>query len=166
VLFEIMNNPEITCDKPIEAGTVAMERDTYQQIRALAPESHVILFSTSSVPRQAVVEKAIDDVSDIVDFSNASFAMHTDMTCVAVADIPTITQAARKKQVPVLITALPTDGWPAIVTTLEARGVGWFHHRWLAFEPSLDTLAPEVRAADLTWCPDQGDFPEAASGCR
>jgi hypothetical protein len=165
VLFEIQNNPEITCDDPIQDGTVALERSSYSLIRGLAPDSHIVLFSTSSVPRLAVVEKAIDDVSDLVDFSNASFAMHTDVTCTPASGLGAIFQAARAKQVPVLITALPNEGWPAIVKSCEAEGVSWMHHRWLAYESSLDTLFTEMSAAKLSWCPDQGDYPQA-SGCR
>lgn len=166
VLFEIQNNPELTCDDPIQPKTLDLQRTMYTLIRDLAPDSHVVLFSTSAVPRQAVVEQAIDDVSAVVDFSNASFAMHTDdLTCTPAAGLSGVLAAARAKQVPVLITALPNEGWPEIVKVCEAANVGWMHHRWLAYESSLDTLFTEMSAAKLSWCPDQGSYP-AAGGCR
>jgi Cellulase (glycosyl hydrolase family 5) len=166
VLFEIQNNPELTCDDRIQRKTLDLERTMYTLIRGLAPDSHIVLFSTSSVPRQAVVEQAIDDVSAVVDFSNASFAMHIDdVTCTPPAGLGAVFAATRAKQVPVLITALPNEGWPEVVENCEAADVGWFHHRWLAYEPSLDSLFTEMSAAKLSWCPDQGNYP-AASGCR
>lgn len=165
VLFEIQNNPELTCDDAIADETLELERSTYKLIRGLAPDSHIVLFSTSTVPRLAVVEQAIDDVSATVDFSNASFAMHTDATCTPVAELSAVFAAARAKQVPVLISAMPNDGWPEVVKNCEADGVSWLHHRWLAYESTLDTLFAEMSDAKLSWCPDQGDYP-SASGCR
>jgi endoglucanase len=166
VLFEIQNNPEVTCEKSLLAKTITMEREAYQLIRGYAPDTHVVLFSTTSVPRQTVVEQAIDAVNDVVDFSNASFAMHTDATCTPVAELGGIFDAARAKQVPVLISALPSEGWPAVVTACEGQGVSWLHHRWLAYEPSLDALFTEMAQAKLTWCPDLGTYPGPAGGCR
>src|SRR5205085_12622413 len=151
----IQNNPELTCDDPVQPKTIELERTTYQLIRDLAPDSHIVLFSTSAVPRKTVVEPAIDDVSDVVDFGNASFAIHTDATCTPVSQLSGVFAAARAKQAPLLISALPNEGWPQIVQDCEAEGVGWFHQRWLAYETSLDGLFAEMNDAKLSWCPDQ-----------
>lgn len=164
VLFELQNNPELTCDDPIQPKTIDLERTTYELIRSLAPDSHIVLFSTSSVPRPAVVQQAIDDVSDVVDFSNASFAMHADVTCTPVSELGGVFAVARAKQVPLLISVLPSNGWPEVVRACETEGVGWFHQRWLTTETSLDTLFATMSDTELSWCPDQGDYP-SASGC-
>src|SRR5690349_10818590 len=52
VLYEIQNFPEETCDEPVKAPTIAMERELYQLIRGYAPDTHLILFSTGAVPRR------------------------------------------------------------------------------------------------------------------
>ncbi|HEX2876223.1 MAG TPA: hypothetical protein VHP33_33455 [Polyangiaceae bacterium] len=165
VLYEIQNFPEETCDDWVQPPTIAMERELYQLIRGYAPDTHLMMFSTGAVPRGPVVEQAIDAVSDVVDFGNASFAMHTDVVCTPVPEIGSVVEAARAKHVPVLISALPPRGWPAVVQVAETAGVGWFHHNWLAFEPSLDTLFTAMRGTALGWCPDQGSYPGMPGGC-
>lgn len=165
VLYEIQNFPEQTCEKSVQGPTIDMERETYQLIRGYAPDTHVMMFSTGAVPRLPVVEEAIDAVGDVVDFSNASFAMHADVVCTPVAEIGSVVEAARAKQVPVLISALPRTGWPAVVQAAETAGVGWFHHNWLAFDTSLDTLFTAMEGTSLGWCPDQGSYPGMPGGC-
>lgn len=165
VIYEIQNFPEETCDSPVKAPTLAMERELYELIRGYAPDTHLMMFSTGAVPRTAVVEQAIDSVSDVVDFGNASFTMHADVVCTPVTQLSSVVDAARAKQVPVLISALPPKGWPAVVQAAEAAGVGWFHHNWLAFEPDLNTLFPAMAATDLGWCPDKGTYPGMPGGC-
>lgn len=165
VLYEIQNFPEETCEDSLQTPTIAMERQLYQLIRGYAPDTHLVLFSTGAVPRQPVVEQAIDAVSDVVDFGNASFAMHADVVCTPVPEIDSVVEAARAKGVPVLISALPSRGWPAVVQAAETAGVGWFHHNWLAFDTSLDSLFTAMEGTSLGWCPDQGSYPGVPGGC-
>src|SRR5205085_10290789 len=42
VLFELQNTPELTCDDLIQPKTIQLERTTYQLIRSLAPDSHIV----------------------------------------------------------------------------------------------------------------------------
>jgi hypothetical protein len=166
VLFEIQNNPEFPCQTPFKSETIAMEREAYQLIRGLAPDSHIVMFSTGTLPEPAVVEQALDDVSDVVDFGNVSFAVHYDQPCLDAAELASVAAGAGKKQVPLLIGQLPNDGWQPLALAAEGLSIGWLHHRWLAPDAPLSTFQSESVAAGLSWCPDQGDFPKAASSCR
>lgn len=47
VLFEVQNAPELTCTDPVQDATISMERQAYTLIRSLAPDTHVVLFSSS-----------------------------------------------------------------------------------------------------------------------
>lgn len=166
VLFEVQNNPEIGCKEPLSADTIAMERQAYGLIRELAPDSHVLLFSTSSVPEISAIERAVDDVSDLVGFENESFAMHTDLPCVPTERFGEVTQLLAERKVPLLLSQLPDTGWQPVLSKAEELGVGWLHHYWLSEEPELSTLRSALFDAALSWCPDHGSFPQSAEECR
>jgi hypothetical protein len=166
VLFEVQNNPEIGCAEPLSAKTVAMEREAYALIRQRAPDSHVLLFSTSSVPELPVIERAVDDVADVIDFQNESFAMHTDPTCLPAGQLGDVTELLGARQVPLLISQLPDTRWQPVLARAEELGVGWLHHYWLAEDAELATLKGALDEASLSWCPDRGRFPQSAEECR
>ena len=126
----------------------------------------MVLFSTSSLPPLPVVEAAIDGVSDVVDFSNASFAFHYEAPCAPLEQLEAIATMAASKRVPLILSQLPNDGWQPLVDEAERLGIGWLHHRWLATDPELTSLRSAVNEAALSWCPDRGTFPQDASKCR
>lgn len=166
VLFEIQNNPEFTCDEPVQEATMAMQREAYTLIRSLAPDTHVVLLSTSAVPEISVLEDAIARLDDLVDWSNASIAMHTDIECVPLARLDEVEAATSSAGVPFFISQLPEEGWEAHVREYESRGISWMHIIWFGKHDDLSTLRAQTSAADLTWCPDWGSFPEDAEACR
>lgn len=164
VLYEIINNPEINCAEPFADATMDMELQTYAQIRALAPDTHVVMFSTSAVPEPAVIADAIGR-SEGVDFTNASFAIHGDATCVGLDRLDEVEAAFQATKTPTLMTQLPPLEWASYIPELEARRIGWMHHEWLARVKDIESLIEAHRSAGLSWCPDQGTFPEDAATC-
>ncbi|RYZ02438.1 MAG: hypothetical protein EOO73_31985 [Myxococcales bacterium] len=166
VLFEIQNNPELNCDVPFEPETLALEREAYELIRGVAPDSHILLFSASSVPTAPVVEQGLSALSDSVDFTNTSFAMHTDEVCTPPARYDEVLSALAPFQVPMLISQLPDTGWEPVMRQAEALGIGWLHHQWLSEDQDLSTFRSALGSAKISWCPDQGTYPEPAESCR
>lgn len=166
VSFEIQNTPEIVCNQPLQAATIDMEREAYSLIRSLAPDSHVILFSTYHLPQQPVLGDAIERVSDVVDWSNASVGMHVGTSCVPVAEFGALQETARATGANILITELSMDNWASDLTVLERHGVGWIHRRWLTGDTTLPTLMENTAGAGVSWCPDRGSFPVDSSECQ
>lgn len=166
VLFEIQNNPEFTCDALVAEGTLSTERDTYKLIRSLAPDSHVLLFSTTSLIRPSVLTDAVKRLGTSVDWLNASFAMAVTGDCHPLSDFAQITAAAEALRVPLVINQLPLDGWEPYVPVFEAAQVSYFHFRWFAFNKDLASYRKAMTTAGVTWCPERGTFPEDASACH
>jgi hypothetical protein len=166
VLFEVQNHPEITCSAPMQAQTIEMEREAYTLIRSLAPDTHIVLFSMLTIPEPSVLRDAIARVSDIVDWSNASVALHSDQPCVPLTDLGGVVDTARAAGVPLIISQLPDMGWAPHVASFEQYGLGWLHLHWFANDLSVPALVDETARAGLGWCPDQGTFPQVADTCR
>jgi hypothetical protein len=166
VLFEVQNHPEITCSEPMQAQTIEMEREMYTLIRSLAPDTHIILFSTVAIPQPSVLSDAIVRVSDIVDWSNASVAVHSDRPCVPLTDVGGVVDTARAAGVPLLVSQLPDIGWEPHVAVFEQYELGWLHLHWFANDLSVPALVDDTARAGLGWCPDQGTFPLVADTCR
>jgi MYXO-CTERM domain-containing protein len=74
VVYEVCNEPQ-AWSAPYNNNTLTMEKNAYAQIRALAPDTHIMMMSYSQVvnPTQAASES-----SNLgVDWTNASVAFHT-----------------------------------------------------------------------------------------
>jgi hypothetical protein len=168
VLFEIQNNPdpEKTCDTNLLAATLTMEEQTYSQIRALAPDSHILLFSTTSLIQPAVFSDAVMRLGTNVDWTNASFAMDVVTDCLKLDMLQSLTSAAKTLGVPILIGQLPKTGWGPYITAFEQAKIGWMQYQWFANDPQLTDYASTTTAQGATWCPDQGTFPEDSSACQ
>jgi Cellulase (glycosyl hydrolase family 5) len=171
VLFEIQNNPEYTCDSAITAKTLAMEHLVYKQIRSLAPHSHVLLLSSTNLLPPSVLEAAIADLSSDVDWSNASIDI--DITnlktpCQPLANLADVTARAKAHGVPLLIGQLPVTDWGPYITALEAAQIGWMQYTYFAdsTQRTLSAYLTGTTAAGVTWCPDQGTFPQDARTCH
>jgi hypothetical protein len=166
VIFQIENQPELSCDAPWQAATFAMEREAYSLLRAVAPETHVIMFSYRNMPTAALVGSAIDQVSDLVDWSNASVGMGAIPNCVTTAQFAGTFAAATSHRAPVITIGLTPDGdWAANVVELERNHIGWMSIRWIVRMPDLTTFRAEHDQAGLTWCPDFGIWPQDATRC-
>lgn len=166
VLFEVQNNPEVLCDKALNAATLSMEREAYALIRSLAPETHVVLLSLSATPTAALLADSITQLSNAVDWSNASIAFHSEPTCVPPAALEAALAPAVTAEVPVLVNQLAHDAWTDGLVAAERAQIGWFQYRWFGLETQLSSFKQQVVQLGLTWCPDAGSFPEQASQCR
>jgi hypothetical protein len=166
VIFQIQNQPELSCDVPWQDATYAMEREAYTLVRSVAPETHVILFSYRNMPTASLLGTAIDQVSDLVDWSNASVGMGAIPNCVTTAQFADTFAAAASHRAPVITIGLTLDGdWAANVLELEKNHVGWTSIRWLVRMPDLTTFQAEHDLAGLSWCPDFGFWPQDPTMC-
>jgi Cellulase (glycosyl hydrolase family 5) len=168
VVYEIQNDPEKVCQNSPTTPTLTMEQQMYTLIRSKAPDTHVLMFSTTSIVYPSVLTAAVKGVGAAVDWSNASFAVGGTNTCLPQADISTLTAAAKAAGVALISSQLPSlDKWQPYIPFLEAEGVGWLQYRWFGIQDeTLQTFIDAVTKAKLTWCPERGTFPEDSAACR
>jgi hypothetical protein len=165
VMYEIQNQPELTCDAPLKAETLDMERETYSRIRALAPDTHIAFFSFHGVPTAIALESSLDALAGLVDWSRASVGFHDGDNCATAADLPDVLLASKSRGVATFVSEL-TSGTPiAEAGVLETARVGWFNFHWLVQERDLELFRSEHDAAAVSWCPDFGTWPEDAQRC-
>ncbi len=165
VLFELQNNPEFTCDQPISDATLTFERETYALVRGLAPESHILLFSATSVVQPSVLTDAITRLGSSVSFDNASFALTMTQDCLAPSNLSELTSVAKQAQVPLFLTQLPALNWAPALQAFEAAQLGWMQYNWFANAADVPSFVNAIRSAGLSWCPERGIFPEDAATC-
>jgi len=165
VIYQLQNQPDLSCNAPWPADTIAMEREGYTLLRSLAPETHIILFSYREMPTPAQLGGAVDQVSDLVDWSNASVGMGGIPNCVQTPQFADTFAMATSRRAPVFITALPMDGWGNEAVELERDHVGWTSIRWLVHLPDFATFQDDHAQAGVTWCPDFGTWPQDSATC-
>jgi Cellulase (glycosyl hydrolase family 5) len=170
VLYEIQNGPELVCSGTMAEKTLAMERSTYATIRAGAPDTHVVFFSTNSIVQPSVMTDAITRLGATVDWSNESFGLDSAADCPPF-DLPKLVAAASVQSVPLLMNQLPAAAWGAYITQFEQAKIGWIQYQY--FARSGGTLAAQLTAyrnsvtsEGVTWCPERGTFPQDSSTCR
>jgi hypothetical protein len=165
VIYEIQNQPEQTCDAPFKAETLDMEREAYARIRALAPDTHIALFSYHGVPTAAALKSSLDAMVGLVDWSRASVAFHDGDNCATSAELPDVLAVSAGGPVAVFVSEL-TSGTPVAETgVLEAARVGWLNFHWLVQNRDLVAFRSEHDAAGVSWCPDFGSWPQDAERC-
>jgi hypothetical protein len=170
VLYEIQNGPELVCSGTMAEKILAMERSTYATIRAGAPDTHVVFFSTNSIVQPSVMTDAITRLGATVDWSNESFGLDAAADCPPF-DLVKLVAAASVKSVPLLMNQLPAAAWGSYVTQFEQTQIGWMQFQY--FAKSGGTLAAQLTAyrnsvtsEGVTWCPERGTFPQDSSTCR
>jgi Cellulase (glycosyl hydrolase family 5)/Secretion system C-terminal sorting domain len=83
VVYEIQNEPLNVCNSPSDSALIKMEADCYNIIRSLAPSTHIMLFSYSSIPHTVPLETDITNLKNKgVNFNNTSIAYHGYHWCV------------------------------------------------------------------------------------
>jgi hypothetical protein len=165
VIYQLQNQPDLSCNAPWPADTIAMEREGYTLLRSLAPDTHIILFSYREMPTPAQLGGGIDQLSDLVDWSNASVGMGGIPNCVQTPQFADTFAMATSRRAPVFITALPMDGWGNDAVELERDHVGWTSIRWLVHLPDFATFQDDHAQAGVTWCPDFGAWPQDSTVC-
>lgn len=165
VIFEIQNIPEHTCDAPYQPETLAMEREIYAAIRAVAPDTHVALFSHVGIPTPSALAGSLDEVDGEVDWSKTSVAFHSEARCVEVDALGSTLEVTRERNIAAFISEV-SQGELALSGTFEANRVGWFNFRFVVFERDFEIFRREHEDAGVTWCPDFGVWPEDSSSCR
>jgi hypothetical protein len=165
VIYQLQNQPDLSCDQAWPADTLAMEREAYSLVRSLAPETHIVMFSYRDMPTAALLGNNLDELAGVVDWSNASVGMGGMPNCVDTSQFPATFAAATSRRAPVFITAMALDGWTGSALELEKDRVGWTSIRWLVHMPDFGTFRAEHAQAGLTWCPDFGVWPQDSSTC-
>lgn len=165
VIYEIQNQPERTCDAPLLAETLEMERETYGRIHAVAPRSHVAFFSFHAIPTPDTLENALDALTGVVDWSRASVAFHAAPGCATTAELADVLAVSSGRGVAAFASEIAADASAAETGVLEAARIGWFNFHWLVQERDLELFRSEHDAAAVTWCPDFGAWPQDAERC-
>ena len=74
VVYELMNEPQVW-SAPYRDATLTMEKNGYDQIRGLAPDTHIMMMSYSQPNNWT---QAADECANLgISWSNASVAFHT-----------------------------------------------------------------------------------------
>lgn len=165
VIYEIQNEPELTCDAPLAAATLDMEREAYASIHAVAPSSHVAFFSFHGIPTAATLETSLDALTGVVDWSRASVGFHYAPACAPSADLPDVLAIGNNRGVAAFVSEITAGATVAETGVLEAARIGWFNFHWLVQERDLELFRSEHDAAAVTWCPDFGVWPQDAERC-
>ena len=58
------------------------------------------------------------------------------------------------------------EDWHLYVAELEPRRIGWMHHDFRVTNDGVDGAIEATRSSGITWCPDQGTFPQDSETCR
>ena len=169
VVYEIQNDPELNaCKTPLSTATLTMEQQMYTLIRAQAPDTHLLMFSTTNVVQPNVLTAAVKGVGSKVDWTNASFAVGASGTCLMADQFTALADAASASGVSLFVSQLPPlDRWQDFIPPLEQAGVGWLQYRWFGVQTeTLASFNKATTAAALSWCPERGTFPEDSGTCR
>jgi hypothetical protein len=88
--------------------------------------------------------------------------------CQPLANLSDLTSLAQQQHVPLLIGQLPPTGWGPFITAFEQAKLGWMQYTFFANDAmrTVDSYVSAVESAGVTWCPDQGTFPEDSSTCH
>lgn len=164
VLYEIQNQPELTCDAPLMAATLDMELETYQRIHAVAPSSHVAFFSFHGIPTPTTLETSLDALTG-VDWSRASVGFHYATGCARAGELSDVLAVSGSRGVAAFASEITTGATAADTGVLEAARIGWFNFHWLVQERDLELFRNEHDSAAVTWCPDFGLWPLDAERC-
>ncbi len=166
VLFEVHNLPEPGCDIPRRPETLAMQLEAHDLIRAVAPDSHLLLLSYVATPAPAALASSLDALGTSVDWSKASVAFHSRPDCVALLDLPQVLEVTRSRRIAAVSTEVTLDATAEETSRLEASQLGWFNFHWIQQDQDLSAFREFHTAGGVSWCPDFGSWPEPAGLCR
>jgi len=174
VVYEIYNEPEFWAP-PYSDDTIRLQQDMYDLIRSLAPDTHILLFSYSSL---STADAVLQDIQRLdIDWSNASVAWHaytdlaTEEACLQgmrAAGINTINSELAVGQC--CEPGWADEPWWAdpLVNTDKIRMAEENFTSWLT-HIDLDYIHDDWRFRDriiesgIFWEPDYGTFPGKGS---
>jgi hypothetical protein len=165
VIYEIQNQPELTCDAVFGAETLEMERETYARIRAVAPETHVVFFSYNAIPTAEALGGALDALNGVVNWSNASVAFHGTPKCVPSTELADVLSVSREQGIAAFASEVPNAAPFTETGVFETARVGWFNFHWVVQDRNLAAFRDGHDAAGVSWCPDFGAWPQDAGRC-
>jgi hypothetical protein len=164
VLYELQNIPDPACSAPFAAETLDMERDIHDLIRRFAPSTHVALFSFLKQPTASALEANLDALEGSIDWSKASVAFHTEL-CESRNNLAGLLGVARGRGIAAFASEMAIFTSFDLTKQLEAERVGWLSFEWLVRSRDLAELRAAHADAELSWCPDFGDWPESSETC-
>lgn len=164
VIYEIQNIPEHVCD-PLAEATLDMERETYTRIRAVAPSTHVVMFTFSARPSIEQTDAALDGVAGIVDWSKASIGYHDRDTCLPVEERAAWYEHLQGLGVASFVSEIPFGTKADRTGQLEQERSGWMNFDWIVQERDFEGFREAHEMAGVTWCPDFGSWPQDAERC-
>ncbi len=159
VVYEILNEGCMATFHCVDS-VIDLYKECYQIIRENAPETHVLLLSHSNLKGgMSALWDDVDRLSDVVDWSNASFAYHGYGTTGAFQE-----QAANElgaKGYGMTCTEFPFSGGAALAKAYEHAGISytWFEACWGGTR-TLGNIGNYIKGLGITWQPDFGNWPQ------
>jgi hypothetical protein len=162
VFYEVMNEPQ-AWSAPYNTNTLAMEKKAYDQIRGLAPDTHILMMSYSQPNNWT---KAADECANLgISWTNASVAFHTyGIDGKEDATLTSFYAALKGKGIVAGCCTEPNLTLKVITTKLfERDGVSQTHfisaHNIAAVNSEYYTW---MTSNNITWTPDFGTWPKPA----
>lgn len=150
VIYELINEPWSVPSYP--SDLVDFEQELYQQIRAVAPNTHIIAWSFAN--NRSDISVAVGQGGDI-DYSNASVGFHPYEWPEAAGELAAMKNSitSLRQSYPVIATEIGGDR-KARVQDMEEMGISWIGLDNIRGLPGLEneTEFPDVHGVDeVTW---------------
>jgi hypothetical protein len=161
LVYEIVNEP-FSWSAPYDSATLEMERTSYQIIRNLAPETHILLMSYANAIKDTSIVADVKRLGNSVDWSNASVAIHGYGA--ASKDISNLIQTIKGAGYALTVTepASIEDKYVNLATTrvFEKEFVSYTHFisvQSMNSDPSV--FKTKVEDSDVRWVSDFSTWP-------
>jgi hypothetical protein len=166
VFYQLQKVPDRTCDALWNEESIELERRVHGVIRTNAPDTHIVMFSFGETPTAAAFEANVGELSDLIEWRNASVGFHAHDECAPIGEISDFSRDLPDgRRIALLVTELPPNDWQANTHALETAGIGWMHYHWVEVDSDLETFRSAHDEAGVSWCPDFGTWPMDSSTC-
>ena len=166
VIYQLQKVPERTCDAVWNEESIALERSVHGIIRSNAPDTHIVMFSFGETPTVPSFEANVAELSDLIEWRNASVGFHAHDECAPITEIDAYPRDLPDgRRIALVVTELPPNDWQQNTLALEAAGIGWMHYHWVELDSDLTRFRAANDEAGVSWCPDFGTWPMDARTC-
>ena len=161
MIFEICNEPQI--EYPYDSLTIAMEREMYDTIRSLAPETHILLM-TGGVQSAKYLLEHTEKLGEGIDWSNASLAAHG--YTLSTEEVRPFIDSIWAAGYPLIITEFhsPLNEYVNLAYTrvFEDRNLSYLHFVSIdRMNNSPNHFKNKIESSEIRWTPDFGTWPES-----
>jgi hypothetical protein len=164
VIYELQNEPQFVCNETYSDSTIQFEKDMYDLIRSKAPNTMILMFTFAGIEHASFALQDIRKLTN-VSWSNAAVAYHGYTWCATAAQEKDSIGAVIRAGYAYINTEYADAGdWTVQTKLYEQMGIGWLNFQYVGGAGGSDMAAfkTQANAAELTWVPDFGTWPQAA----